>query len=495
MGFGPLRFAGAGANPRSGLVWPLVIVGVALGVRAISFLPDDVSWFLTVAERTWQGERAYVDFFDPNLPAAFLIYLPAVLIGRWLDIPAEPVVTVMTVAAGCAGVWFCLDMLVRHGVVAPGHRRVLAALALFAVLVLPCHTFAQREHIALIATLPVLSVYIIRAHGGRPGLAAAVAAGAAAALAVAIKPFFALAVLHGAAYLALRDRGKPFSILLAPENVVAAGLTASYAAAIVCFFPGYIHTMLLPATAVYSSSHPPLAKIVLSRSVIGVAVAAAAMLLAAKDRLRRPEYLIPALAAAGFVAAFFIQGKYYPYHSYPAVALFLLGAAAALAERLTGLEIRKAWRAVAVFGFALVWVPHDFRLPLAYPGDFHVARAVSPLHPRVIAFTRSLIGPQLARYLHGSWVLRQPSLYLSLEAERMLNTPGLPAERRRRIEAVARWDAGLAEERMRTQRPDLMITDRDGLAWAQSQPAIARQLLAFRKAGATRKFAYWIRRR
>lgn len=90
--------AGAGTNDTSGPdragpglpaflnSWALsaLIVALAIAQQAAGHLNGDDSWFILFAERVANGARAYVDISDPNPPAGFLIYMPAVLLARAL---------------------------------------------------------------------------------------------------------------------------------------------------------------------------------------------------------------------------------------------------------------------------------------------------------------------------------------------------------------------------------------------------------------------------
>ena len=71
--------------------WPAALAIVLIGglQQALGHLNGDVSWFITFAEKVLGGARAYVDVSDPNPPAAFLLYMPAVLVARWTGLRVE----------------------------------------------------------------------------------------------------------------------------------------------------------------------------------------------------------------------------------------------------------------------------------------------------------------------------------------------------------------------------------------------------------------------
>src|SRR5579871_4317978 len=76
--------------------WPAAAaLALATIVRSVSWLNCDVSWNLTLGGKVLAGARPYIDFSDPNPPASFLIYVPAILIGREFGVSAEFVVTAL----------------------------------------------------------------------------------------------------------------------------------------------------------------------------------------------------------------------------------------------------------------------------------------------------------------------------------------------------------------------------------------------------------------
>ena len=80
-----------------------LIAAAAVLQQAIGHLNGDDSWFLTFAEKYLGGAVPYVDIFDPNPPAAFLAYVPAVALGRIFGAPPEFFVAILTfLGAGLA---------------------------------------------------------------------------------------------------------------------------------------------------------------------------------------------------------------------------------------------------------------------------------------------------------------------------------------------------------------------------------------------------------
>jgi hypothetical protein len=77
--------SGAKVQRRSGsaiILCAIALVVVAAALQSYGHLDGDDSWFITFAEKYLDGARPCVDVSDPNPPAAFLVYVPAVYLAR-----------------------------------------------------------------------------------------------------------------------------------------------------------------------------------------------------------------------------------------------------------------------------------------------------------------------------------------------------------------------------------------------------------------------------
>src|SRR5579871_5756888 len=149
---------------RAGAFVPTVaVLAVAVLVRAMSWLNNDASGLITFAARMLDGARPYIDFREVNPPAALLLYLPSVLLGRWLRIPPEAALTIGIFAATAISLWLAARILEAASLLARWEGLALAPLLVAILLILPEYSFGQREHIALVAMLPLLAIFAARA--------------------------------------------------------------------------------------------------------------------------------------------------------------------------------------------------------------------------------------------------------------------------------------------------------------------------------------------
>src|ERR1700691_970071 len=96
------------------------IIALAVLQQAVGHLNGDDSWFLTFAEKYRDGFVPYVDISDPNPPAAFLAYMPAVLLGKVFGASAELVLAILTFLGAGASILLTGAILRRAGLLKPG---------------------------------------------------------------------------------------------------------------------------------------------------------------------------------------------------------------------------------------------------------------------------------------------------------------------------------------------------------------------------------------
>jgi len=504
------------ANPLKSY-WPAaLVVTVAAVLRSFIWLNSDVSWLLTLAEQVLAGARAYVDFTEPNPPASILVYMPAIELSRLASISAEAALTILIFAGTFVSLWMAGRCLSDNSPVQARERPLLFAMACALLLILPGDNFAERENIALISILPMLAVYARRAEGGSPGAALAFFAGIGGGIAVAIKPYFALALLLPLIFVAWRSRkslAQMLATLLAVENLATALIVLAYGAVLVWGFPDYSQNTLPLVLTLYVPLRYSLPLMLANPSVIMVVLAALIGAGLGIREYRSPVVAVISLAALGFTGALIIQGKGWPYHGYPAVALSLLVLCILLVRRLTKFLDGRAGAAKptadVMFGSGLllcIYALASFWL-LQEPSREYLVTVVSrmvPDHPKVFSIygAPGLAFP-LTRKLHGAPLGRTPFQWISAYTDKMLTSGELdptgkkvldPALRRR-IEDFARRDRAELADTIRSRHPDVIIVGGNGEEqWALSYPEIAAALRPYYKAKTVGDAEIWLPR-
>ena len=138
------------------LIYALVAL-VAIGTAAFHFsgpLSPDVAWLITVSERILAGGRLYIDILEPNPPMAGYLYMPPVLVARALGLSPEPFVVLWTILFGLVSTGFAARDITEHRLLK--HAELFWPVALLLVLSAWGEDFAQREHFATMASLPLI---------------------------------------------------------------------------------------------------------------------------------------------------------------------------------------------------------------------------------------------------------------------------------------------------------------------------------------------------
>ena len=495
----------------------ILVLLVAAVLRCFIWVNSDVSWLLTLAEQVLAGARAYVDFTEPNPPASILIYMPAIEFARLANISAEASLTVFVFAGALVSLWMVGRALGESGLIEAHERPILFALACALLLILPGDNFAERDNIALISILPMIAVYARRAEGAAPGVVLAFFAGIGGGIAVAIKPYFALVLLLPLAFVAWRSRkslARLMATLFAVENLATALVVLAYGAVLFWGFPDYSQNALPLVLTLYVPLKYSLPYMLINPSVVMIALAALVGAGLGIREFRTVAVAVTSLAALGFTAALIIQGKGWPYHGYPAIALSLFVLCLLLIRRLNA-KLKGQHGAVRLsadiwFGLGLLLSTYalaSFWL-LQEPNRAKLVTAVSsmvPDHPKVFSIygAPGLAFP-LTRKLHGAPLGRTPFQWISAYTDVMLTAgtldPGvhrkiLDPHLRQTIEGYARRDRDELADTIRSRGPDVIIVGASGEErWALSYPQIAAALRPYRKVKTIGDAEIWLLR-
>jgi hypothetical protein len=480
-----LRFASnEAAYRRARTVAPWLAVAAvfvaAVLLRQVMPLNVDVSWWLIVSERMLDGQRLYVDILETNPPMAVSVYLLGVALARAIGVRPEVAtdgLILLLIAASLALTWHILQYSSLRGRVAGSALGVWATALLC---VLPMHDFGQREHLALLAMLPAIGVYILRGNRETVTPAAVLIAALSAAITLSFKPYFAFAV--GFCIFTAAALARDWRVVFAPENWIAAGLVVVYGVCIFVFYPEYF-TIIYPLVRdVYLLlKAPTLALFVTSATALWIGAVMIVLALQSRQRKLDAASFVLLAASLGFAIAFFVQRKGWDYQAYPMVALGLLAAGCAISaidhERTSSPRLRVAAMVVVLAMFAKACMWFNASVDVRQIED-QVAR-LGP-HPRILMLGASaVIGHPMVRTLQGTWVSRQEALWVREIVRRSRLDETIDPQTAARLEVyVARERAGLIED-FRKQPLDVILVDNqdsDWGSWAQADPELSALL-------------------
>jgi hypothetical protein len=486
----------------------VAMVATAVVSQSFGHANGDNSWLYTVAEKVIDGARPYVDIIESNPPAAFLLYAPAVFAARLAHVSVECAAAAFVFLLAGASIWLSGRILRDAGMFSRRELMFLGNAAIFALVLLPGFCFAQREHNACILILPILATYIARSSGARVGWANAAIAGVSAALAMAIKPHFALAIAIPFLFVVARRRSH-VPIFAVEQLVAVAGVLANVAI-VLLLFPGYL--AIAPASFdAYMPLREPLTWLLGEVWFLtNVALLAGLVVTFGRDCLS-PRVAIPALASIGFIGTFFLQGKGWVNHGLPGVELAFLAIAVAIAPIFCAedaVALDAGWariRRPVLFLFfpAVLAAPILFGVLLPatgfeeYKGLTAAVLRHAPPHPKIIALSPRLdVGHPLTRRVGGEWVGRPNALWLMIFSQMFIDAKRGDEAYRARLATYVERDARGFREDVAANKPDVvLVVDDPRVEKAVKNPDIAAAMADYGPIESADGVAVWTRRR
>lgn len=442
----------------------LLIAVTAYGVNAWRWgtIPD-TSWLITVIERMSKGERLYSDLIELNPPFSVWLYVPPVRFALALGLASEGFVRAYTLLLCLMGTGMAGWMLAASGAL---NRRsaTTTAIVLFAVTtLLSGNGFSERDQIGAVLALPLLILSAWRAQSRparRPSLRYWLPAGLGAAVLAIVRPYYVVVVLAAACFVAFRRRD--LRVLLLPEFVLSGLATVLYLAAALALYPPYFETLLPLLNETYMAYRQP-AGLLLLTALPWLALMLVYML--RRRLLDRPEpsdFLMVAALAAW--VPYFLQGKGWPYQSYPATlfgSAALVVALAILFEKRRS-EPRLGYCAVAL---AAILLAHVRFAATEKPDEHLVAAATQPGENPSVGMLGSGIerGHPFARMIGGRWIEPYCSDWLAAYVAHRKETLIGAGDKTGAARFMAMETDYLIAKRARLQAapPDVLVVDRN----------------------------------
>ena len=466
----------------------------AIGFSLQWYVPQvtDVSWLFLIVERIFSGERLYVDILETNPPMSVLLYMPTVKLARWLGLTPEFLQIWLTMLLAAVAVWWSSGILWASGQIV--HLARYRVLALAATVVLPLGCYSEREHFALLVTLPALAILVARLQGGEVRWQAAVLAGLGEGLAVTIKPQMALPILLAVGYGVIWSRS--LRLMVRPEHCVGLVVVAAYLVVVVKLFPDYFAIMLPILMETYRAVRYSLLDMLIGDGSLAVIAMVISLWLLVGQRLREPRLAVPVLASIGYWGSYLEQSKGWAYHLYPAVGLLSLTLAneaialayAATTETLRG-RLHLTGTIAVILGMVVGSVPVGEWLEGRQWDSFPLATEIRRLSPNptisIVSDDLGLTNP-LIRMVNGRFVGRLASQWITNYARYRIQHEDLSPEGVERMKAWIDYDREVLAEDVRKGRPEFIVIDRGGfdwLDWARQSPELAALIADYRQAG------------
>jgi len=305
----------------------IALLGVGLALSLTSLPHPDIAWPLYMAKGiVFEGAKHGVDYYEVNPPLYVWLCVIPMLIGRGLAMtPWIPYVLEIGLA-GLVSLLLSLRILFHLGDHSGLPRpQVTIPILMFVMFLLPLNQFGQREHVALILTLPYVLLAASRVSGSVPPRRLASLVGLVGGLGVAMKPFFLPALLLVELLNLFRCGWRS---LVRLEFLIVVGLGMAYIGAVMVLVPDYI-PFALEWRALYGRYlHNNLWNSAFPSPVSTLPLFAVCVWLTARrSGVRFPAFDALLVASLGFWLSAIVQRKGFQYHYLAAAgyALLLIG--------------------------------------------------------------------------------------------------------------------------------------------------------------------------
>jgi hypothetical protein len=433
-----------------------------------------VAWLLLGARRLLEpGPLSAVRFVDVTPPPILALYALPVAASQALGVSEIAALRVFVIALAAGSLLLCGRAASR---LFAGEPPALARTWLVAIgiLVLPLagYDFGQREHLITLLLLPYLVGAAARAQALDLPRSLALGLGAAAGLAIGLKPQFALVVL-GVEGLAWRARRARWPVLASPELGALAAALALSAVWTAWRAPDYLRITLPLLWETYDAYHTPLARLVYWYDL---PLAGALLLSAGFVRQAAVRALARALVAAALAAyaAYLWAGTDWDYHRHPfrvfAIAALTLPLLRPLSRRPVAIAA-----AVLLAAGSLFLAPLQIRAPRP-PGQawqgwsqgaataeiLGLVESHAPVRSIFVFSTSVTPAFPAVNYAGVGWASRFSCLWPlpAVLRARAQEEPALPEARRRRLDAIGRDLIAAVSDDLARARPELVLVPR-----------------------------------
>lgn len=332
---------------------PILCFLVGLPWLIAAFFPPlnhDSAAVLTWAQRMVAGERLYVDLIDVNPPMIFWLNMPPAAASALTGIPAAMLLVGWYSLLTIAGLALALPLLPR--LLAAGPRLGVIAGAIGGALILPAHSFTQREHLLFALSLPYLIHALARAEGHAPRaawLTAALFAGS-----VCLKPHFLVIPAGIEGFLILR-RGLRASLRDSTVPTMV-GVGIAYLGAAALLTPDYFSAILPIMAELYTSAGAGWAELLQGNQVLPILVGCLGLAILTVRGGSAPQLLLVYTLCATLIGV--SQMKGWDYHFIPARGGLFLLAGWALGRGLSAQPARASIATFAlIFAYAATLAP------------------------------------------------------------------------------------------------------------------------------------------
>lgn len=340
------------------------------------------------------GTKLYAEIWEVNPPLWFWSALPSQWLAQHTGIAWQSLLMGQVLLLGAMSAWLVARLIHSPRMV---DQAAMMLAQFWLVTIVPLADIGQREHLALIVSLPY-AVLIARRHEAVPvSSLMAVGVGLLGAYGFALKHYFVVIPLMLEIWLLLNLRGnwRPWR----PELIVLAVSALIYAVSVMLFAPEFL-TVMVPMVRMAYDGFKVSPIMVVAQPWVMFWLATGIFLYSQRHNLSRKEmrdrhafFQVFMIVASGFAFAYFLQQKGWFYQSVPVTGALAMGLALVLMTSFR--QMPGAWPWIGAMLLALpastILTPRPASLPIAHLSE-QVLGDIPAGEPVFVA----AIGPRLA---------------------------------------------------------------------------------------------------
>ena len=322
------------ALSRSNNRWLMAIILATIALPGLflqftTYLHRDMAWILHSTKRLMEGGVFGQDVIDCNPPLMWYLSYPIVFLSEatgWH--PANMFRITVALVTILVLLWMASIRRTSSMTCTRWGANTLLMATVYVFFVTSNMDMGQREYLALLFSLPYITMAATRLSGLSPTQSEALLVGIMAGIGIALKPYF-LAVPF-AVELVVWIIARRFSYFWRPEVVSGMVTMIAYGFVVLIFAPAYIFEIVPLVQKSYWASDLSYLSLFRSGSQSLMALTIAAFL--CRRLSTTPMAYILIAAGFGFTLSYFVQKKGVNYHEFPIRALAIMALIALVVE-------------------------------------------------------------------------------------------------------------------------------------------------------------------
>lgn len=297
----------------------LLIFVTAILIQSSLVPTSDISYLMYVSNEIFHGKKYGIDIFETNPPMILYLYYPAIKLSQLTSLSQTICLRIFIFTLAYISLTLCKkisDILIQERLT---HYLLMLSI-IFILCFLPAHQFGQREHLALILTLPYFfsSVLVLEQH--KLNRLPLIIIGIMAGLGFCIKPFFIFPLVLVELLLIFKTRHLLAWLRIPP--VIIATTMVLYLASTFLLQPAYFSTLLPLINTFYFYGIEEDWRTFLQQQTVLFCIS---IFFTSALLLRKSKYknilLVFTCALTGFMLSFIVAKSAWFYHTIPAIGM------------------------------------------------------------------------------------------------------------------------------------------------------------------------------